>query len=213
MTRDEAIAEIKLGLGFRTDLSTQAAMQLVHAQAYFERQWPDPSNLPWFLITEREVANTVPNDERVAKPDDWLGDVEDDGLWIMNDEGEEILLSKKPIDNLRQLYTGIDPGFPSAYGFDGYYYRLFPRPDNIYGLRMQYYQQDTVLSGGTDENKWLKEAPDILIGRAGAVLAGAGGNSRADLFIQRMQGAIASVNSKSIWLKELNATPAMNQTA
>jgi hypothetical protein len=213
MTLDEAVAEVVLGLGFRRDLALESATQIRIAQQYFERSWPEQSLLPWFLITERAVTSTVINEERLTKPTDWLGDVEDDALWLTNTLGKEILIEKSPLDDLRQLYQNASPGFPQGYGFDGYYYRLFPKPDAAYAARMQYYQKDTLLVSGADTNKWLTEAPDILIGRAGAVLAGAGGNARLTMFLERMSGAISTVNARSIWIKEMNDTPQMNSVA
>jgi hypothetical protein len=198
MNRDAAVAEIQLIMGFRSDLATSAVTALQNAQSHFEQNWPDPTNLPWFLITERATSSTVAEEERLARPSDWLGDVEEDGLWLTNSDDEEVLLEKGDIDDLRAIYGNDDSTFPVAYGFDGLYYRLFPKPDASYSAKMLYYAQDDTLSSGSTENQWLKHAPNVLIGYAGVTLCSGAKDGRMQIFQQRMIDAIAAVNAKSL---------------
>ena len=201
MIRDEAVAELQIIMGFRSDLSSSIVTALQIAQKHFEQSWPDPSNLPWFLITERATASTTANEERLAKPADWLGDIEEDGLWLTNPDGKEILLEKADLDDLRELYGNSTAAFPKAYAFDGLYYRLFPKPNAIYLSKMQYFSEAPTLSLGTSENSWLKYASDILIGRAGIILCAGAKDGRLSLCQQLLVDAIAAVNSKSLEIK------------
>jgi len=198
MNRDAAVAEIQLIMGFRSDLATSAVTALQNAQSHFEQNWQDPTNLPWFLITERATSSTVIYEERLARPSDWLGDVEEDGLWLTNSDGDEVLLEKGDIDDLRAIYGNDDPTFPIAYGFDGLYYRLFPAPNASYPARMLYYATDAALALGSTENAWLKYAPNVLIGYAGITLCSGAKDGRLQIFQQRMLDAVAAVNAKSL---------------
>lgn len=54
----------------------------------------------------------------------------------------------------------------------GGYFLLRPVPDTIYTLRMRYYAQDILPSTGNIENKWLKEAPDLILAELGTIIAG-----------------------------------------
>lgn len=201
MTRDEAVAEVQSLLSFTTILTAAAVTGLKSAQRNFEQNWPDPTNLPWFLISERVSTSTEANEERLGLPGDWLADMEEDALWVTNDDGLEIALPKNDIDSLRTLYANSDPGLPRAYAFDGMYYRLFPRPDKIYAMKMQYYKEDAVLADGSTENKWLKYAANALIGHATLKLAGSTKNAVLQVAMGLQNDCIAAINAKSIWIK------------
>jgi hypothetical protein len=210
MTRNEAVAQIKMLLGFTTILTTTAEQQLRLAQEHFEQNWPDPSNLPWFLMSERATVSLTIGEERVQKPDDHLGDAEDDDIWVTDTDGQEVRLRKNDTDNLRKLYGSASPGLPIAYSFDGFYYRLFPAPNLAYTTKIQYMQKDTVLNSDI-ENLWLAHAADVLVGRATAMMAGAGKNQILQIALGMQNDCIKAVNDRTIWLKETNRRPAMGE--
>lgn len=197
MTRDEAVAAVQLVLGFRQDLAATIVTQLQHAQTHFEENWPDPSMLPYFLLSDCAIAYTVADEERVAKPDDWLADYPDATLWLKNSDDDYIALEKSSQVGLNGLYINSGSGFPSAYAFDGNYYRFFPKPDATYEVRTQYYQRDATLSLGSTENKWLIYAPYVLIGRAGAMLSSGSKNANFQAFLGLQNDAIASVQRRT----------------
>jgi hypothetical protein len=62
-------------------------------------------------------------------------------------------------------------GPPEAYALLGNYFRIFPTPDALYTLKTIYYAKDTTLDTNV-ENKWLKYAPMLILGRAGKFIAG-----------------------------------------
>ena len=179
MTRDEVVARVQRGCGNRTGLELAIQEYIRDIQVELENE----AELPWFLRTEISSVNTVVDEERVAKPQDFLAEWEDDALWFYDTAPEPgfpkwLKLEKAELDGLRQdsfkLYTslGEDPANPvsivkpRAYAFDGFYFRIFPTPDKVYQLRMIYYAADTVLTTNI-ENKWLKYVPEIFVGMAG----------------------------------------------
>lgn len=201
MTLDEAIDEVAVMLGFQANLNTRIQTQILRAQQYWEQQWPDPSIMPWFLLTERITDAASADEERVARPDDWLADVENGELWVVNDDGEEFWLEKGEVNALRRLYGEADAGLPTAFTFDGYYYRLFPTPDADYDVKMQYFKQDDVLSDGGDTNLWLTHASDVLVGRAALVLLGGQKSPTVQFAAARQNDAIKAVNARTLMVQ------------
>lgn len=211
MTYDEAVDAVQVALRFQQGMTTRIQTELKKAQQHWEQSWPDPTNKPWFLITERASTSTVADEERLARPADWLADVEDGELWLTNADGDEVWIPRHDLSYLRQLYGNEDAAFPSYHSFDGLYYRLFPKPDAIYTAKLQYYQQDATLASGSGTNLWLTHAPYVLIGRAASLLTGAGQNSNFQLALAMQNDAIAAVNARSLDIK-YNRQMAMGET-
>lgn len=181
MLRDAAVSRVLLGCGNRSGANLEAAVRdyFLDIQDELEQE----PELPWFLRTEITSSETVPDEERVAPPTDFLAEWEDDALWFFDTAPEPGFpqwraLQKAEMDGIRQdaykLYTssGDDPANPTtivkpmAYAFDGRYFRISPVPDKIYQLRMIYFKKDQTLATNI-ENLWLKYAHDIFIGAAG----------------------------------------------
>lgn len=178
MTRDEAVAMIKLQLGFRSNQDANIILCLKLAQTQLELQ---PTK-PWFLISEDSYAFTTPDEERVALPTDFLQEVDEAVLRYVPEDADspadEVDLVKEDYDTLRANYrgwtdttTGESSGAPQAYCILDGYFRIFPLPDTLYRLRMIYYAKATVLDTNV-ENGWLKYAPLLIMGKAGQMIAG-----------------------------------------
>jgi hypothetical protein len=214
MTRSEIVAQIQLLLGFRTDLTTTITAQIAIQQNHLERdvQW---AIYPWFLQTERAgtvVTATVDGfDERVLKPVDWIADMEEDGLWVTDEDGFEHLLIKSEENKLRNTFRESDPALPEFYSSSGDYYRLFPTPDAAYTLRQRYYQRDEVILTDVGENRWMRYAPNMLIGRVGLFLSGASENARRDMFSAMMQESKTAIERKSFDELTVNRQYAMGE--
>lgn len=165
MTRGEAIAEVALGLGNRTDLDAQIGVQLQRAQRALEED-AALQKLP-FLLSEYTRTNTTAGEERVALPVDFLGEYDEGTLWIydatLSDPWKE--LEKGWLEELKAYYVG--EGEPKEYALSGGYFRLFPTPDDAYELRMLYWQRQPTLVNLGDTNAWLTEAADLLIAETG----------------------------------------------
>ncbi len=177
MTRDEAVAMIKLQLGFRSNQDANIVTCLKLAQTQLELQ---PVR-PWFLISEDNYAVLTPDEQRLALPTDFLEEVEDAVLRYVPDDAEsvadEIDLVKDDYDVLRKNYrnwvnpvNGLATGAPEAYCLLDGYFRFFPTPDAAYTVHMIYYAGATVLDSNV-ENAWLKHAPLALMGKAGKMIA------------------------------------------
>lgn len=124
--------------------------------------------LPWWLISERASEQTVPGDERVEVPTQFLREVEVDSLWILDSDGTERQLKKRPVDVAKERHPGT--GRPELYGLLGVYFRLFPIADKVYNILMTYFKGDATPTLLT-ENLWLRYEPDLLLAEAGSVIA------------------------------------------
>ena len=166
MIRDDAIALIKQGLGFRSDLDAQILTQMKFEQEVLERK----STLPWFLLSEFSNINTVIGEERLPVPTDFLQEYEEGTLWWFDStataEDQWTQLGKALLDEVKTA----EPGTPDTYVVTGPYFRLFPVPDAVYNMKMVYYKQGVVLDNNV-ENEWLKYASDWLMALTGLHMA------------------------------------------
>jgi hypothetical protein len=171
MTLDEAMEELKVVLGFRSDLATTGPAALKKAQENYERG----PVYPWFLLSENSFTQTSDTDRRVQLPSDFIAEYEEGALFYDSQEDDESWeqLYKYDYDYLVKKYGTVAVGEPQTYSFDGKYFNIFPKPDALYKLWMKYYQHDISISSlsGSDTNLWLTNAPDCIIGRAGGILA------------------------------------------
>lgn len=170
MTRDEAVAMIKLQLGFRSNQDENIVLCLKLAQEQLELQ---PIK-PWFLVSEDSYKRLTADEPRLILPSDFLQEIEDGTLYYVPDDSEgpddHVLLEKDDYDVLKANFKGVVSGAPQAYSLLGSYFRIFPIPDDVYMVRMVYYKKDTVLSTNV-ENGWLKNTPLLLMGKAGQMIA------------------------------------------
>jgi len=102
------------------------------------------------------------------------------GLYWRTAEGVAVHLIKWPLDESRQVYgpSGAAGERARAYTIRNNRLQLFPSttvPNTFY---LNYYKKDTVLDSDT-ENLWLREAPEVMIGNAGASVAQILGNEMA----------------------------------
>lgn len=168
MTRDEAVAVVQQTLGFRGDQSANIVAMLKLAQTTLEK---NPTK-PWFLLSEGSTIRTTVSERRVRVPADFLMEYELGTLEYVPDDTtrDEVDLVKYPREQLQLEYLSTDVGEPAYYSKDGYYFNIWPLPDDDYLLRMRYYKKGTVLDTNI-ENEWLLEVPLLLIGEAGMLLA------------------------------------------
>lgn len=184
MLRNEAVARVQRGLGFRTDLVDVIIEELGDAQRLLEGGILTPSGgtfLPWFLQTEVSSTTEIVDEVRVPLPEDFLRECEEDALWLQQSDGTWKALWKDDLDWLRREYPGT--GAPVGYALDGGYFRLFPKPDAMYVISMMYYAADVPITSGADmTNKWLTNAPFLLIAEAGKSVAA---DTRSTAALQR----------------------------
>jgi hypothetical protein len=170
MTRDEAVAMVKQGLGFVTNRDTTIVSNMQFQQTQLELA---PTK-PWFLKTEPQDLTTVADQNYVSLPSDYLQDHEEGGLYYYDstaDPGYEYVeLKKDDYDQLMRNYYGIAPEIPEAYAIVNDRIYLFPTPDDAYALKYIYCKKAALLATNV-ENEWLKWVPGILIGKTGAQMA------------------------------------------
>jgi hypothetical protein len=165
------------------------------------------SFLPWFLLTEVNTIQTAIGEERVSLPDDFIREYEEDALYYFNPaadptigQNQWIPLWKNDLQYNREKYgamwpspTGNPPTVnqscgPRGYSLDASYFRIFPLPDQIYTLKMIYYGHDDVLDPTVDsENKWLKNAPAVLMGEAGYNIAAAARDADRMTYFEKLR--------------------------
>lgn len=171
MTRDEAIENIRMILGFRSaDFRTD---DIIKTLKWHQNELEKQPELPYFLRTEiLNMTNTI-NVERMPTPAGFLKEWEEDAFYIQDVGSNPVTwtpLEKDGPEYLRTTLQAEGPGTPKAYSYDGTEFILFPTPDAVFTYRMIYYKKDVVLDTNI-ENKWLENLPYLLIGRAGAQIA------------------------------------------
>lgn len=178
MTRDEAVAIILNRCGNRsgdTTLTAQAVTEMKFVQEELERG--EKANLPWFLETEYtdaafKTSTSVPT---VAVPTGFLRELDEERVTLFyqdtTQDDEWVPIKKVDYDEAKTEYGGSEPGAPQVYCLLGENYRFFPAPDAEYALKALLYIADTTLATNI-ENKWLKYAGKLIMGRTGEVVAG-----------------------------------------
>lgn len=166
MLRDDAVSIIKGRLARWNDtvLANYIIVELKAAQQRNELMEP----LPWFLLTESSYTVTVEDEERIEIPADFIREADEDAFWVEDASGNWTKLIKDDYDYIRGRFTGT--GIPERYALVGRYLRVRPAPDGVYNVHMIYYGKDEALSTNI-ENKWLANAPEVLIADAGHVIA------------------------------------------
>lgn len=166
MLRSTAVSRIQRGLGFRTDLEDECISALQEAQREFERA----RTLPWFLVEEDQTLSVTSGTQTVALPDGFLMEVEDDGLHYTSTDAGLVYLTKRPFDEAKLYYRDTDAGEPLSYSLRKASLYVFPEPDTNYTLTWSYFKAADVLTSDV-ENAWLENVPELLIAKAGLILA------------------------------------------
>lgn len=182
MLRSAAVARIQRGLGFRTDQTDNIISALQEAQRLLERG----RTLPFFLLSEASSLVTVAGTSLYNLPTRFLREQDDNKLRYVASTGGIVFLEKMTNDKQRALFWDIPTatfqvGAPLSYAIRKTQVRLIPTPDAVYTLSWGVYIGAEPLSADI-ENAWLEEesgAPEVLINRAGMLLAEDLGNEKA----------------------------------
>ena len=89
--------------------------------------------------------------------------------------GEWPYVYYNPAGVLYDTGSQIGPGAPRDYYLGDTFVQLYPAPDGVYNISWRYWAQDAPQALG-QENKWLKNAPWVLIGDAAAKISSDLGN-------------------------------------
>jgi hypothetical protein len=98
--------------------------------------------------------------------------------------GEWPYVYNNPPGAITDTGSSVGPGVPIDYYLGDTFVILYPPPDGVYNISWRYWATDAPPTLG-QENKWLKNAPWLLIGDAAAKIAADLGNQ------QGMQTAVA----------------------
>lgn len=176
MDRDAAISRIKRKLSFRTGTSLDATIveALIDAQRKLENSAIILPNgmrnpVPWFLY-ELVPIPLVAGQSSYDFPDGFIKEVEDLPPNVENDDSQELTLIKTIPVAARDVLVAVD-GPPQVYYIVGETFVVLPVPDQAYTWNLPAYMKDDPLDTNI-ENKFLKWVPDLMIGVAGAEIAG-----------------------------------------
>ena len=175
MTRDEAIAQIQQGLGFRSDRQNEIVNALQQAQRLLELG----RTLPNFLIARRQTLTIDAGTGALTLPTGFLRLFEEpemEGAIFLLDENDNEYYALERVNRGTTLrrFTDSDPGKPIAYsleGKSGAVLYVYPERDVEYSASWGYYQSGGELSTNSSTNLWLVNNPEALIGRAGMLIA------------------------------------------
>lgn len=183
MTIDEVIAEIKRGLGYRSDKTDEIKAKLYLAQQELERG----QTLPLFIVLEDETISLSADVGTWELPSNFIRELDDFGApySTFTVDGDVVNLKKLPYDVGYAQYSGADAGAPVAYSRRANTLRFWPTPDEDTTITISYYaKQDDPRTAST--NAWSENAPGLLIGLAGMMVAADVEHDRAEAKFARI---------------------------
>lgn len=166
MRRDEVVELLGYRLGNRKDMAAHiiAEMKLVQSVQLEEHEW-----LPWFLEKDLTQSLTIAGGEQVALPVDFLEQIPDRKLYLINSLGERITLEHGRYVELLEKFPG--QGQPQRWCIEDDFICLFPTPQEVYTVDWRYYSRDVDMTADNVETKWLKYAADLVMAEVGKLLA------------------------------------------
>lgn len=166
MTLAEVIAEIKRGLGYRQDKTDEIKAKLRLAQDELERG----KTLPSFIVLEDQTISLAADAATWALPSNFIRELDDFGAPAFMANGDVLALRKLPFDVGYGIYSGMAAGLPVAYSRRSQSLRFWPAASEDLELTISYYakQDDPAMAAS---NGWSVNAPGLLIGLAGMLLA------------------------------------------
>jgi hypothetical protein len=188
VTRDEAVAFIKFNLGNRTgsELDDAIIARLKQAQRLIEQG----RSLPYFLKEEDANFSLDASGDDVVFPTDFLREVQNETFHYQSTVSNNWVYLEKvsPREGTHAFddTASEEPGRPRAYSIMRSGFRFYPERDVAYDLIFSYYKSAGTLDSNVADNLWLVNAPDILIGRAGSLIAEVIAHDRAKTLFDQM---------------------------
>lgn len=206
MNYETAIAEVQQIAGWRSDKAAEIGRALQYAQT--EREKPGKT-YPWFLRQTKTIT-TVAGTPSYNLPTGYIQDTEerDGNVFIYSNqslgpESRTIFLRKLSWKDAQEKYFGVwpqsgvdtlsdqsatvQPGVPRDYVLQESTVYFYPTPDAAYTVNWRCWAADATLGAGV-ENRWLLNAPWVLIGDAARKICSdlgyADGLSRAQGILQ-----------------------------
>lgn len=165
-TLDNLVGLITARLGGRPGLEN-----FIVTEADFQREFVLEAEVqfrPKFLLNDPDTITTVDAQDYVAIPADFIAEYEEGFLSTTADDGLSTPLVKG--EYAFQEATNKGSGRPDTYVMRNGKIFLYPVPDAIYTLNINYYgKTDSLKEVGT--NVWLNEGFNWLLNTTGAVVA------------------------------------------
>lgn len=168
MVRDQLVKVLAWRLGNRKDMEERiiAEMDLAQELTLEQHTWR-----PWFLAKDLEGVSLAAGESSFALPADFLDEVEDAVLWLVEPEtGGYIECHKEGVEDLRRFIPTT--GRPYAYAVDKGFVKLSQAVPAALNVSWQYMAKDVLMSAANVETLWLKHAPDLVLAVIGAEIAG-----------------------------------------
>ena len=178
MLRSEAITIIKRGLGYRQTQDASIIAALKEAQ----RQLELGHTLPRFLLEFDTPITVTANNPLIVLPSGFIRFHDDYDLYYVNSDGARVFLPRKNYTEAYQAYVASGDENGQVIETTSSYpqvvvqrtktsAQLVPTSTVGFTAYLTYYKAATVLDSDV-ENVWLANAPDVLIGMAGMIVAG-----------------------------------------
>lgn len=188
MTLEEAIADIRRGLGFRT-LNTATIIAAIQSA---QRTLETGASLPDFLITYDAAITVTADDPSITLPSDFLRMHDKFNLWYTDsDDGRTEIPLRTEIEGLDAYGDVTDSTHAVVWARRGDGTGvLIPTPTESDTYYLTYYAADDVLTAAnlSATNLWLTHLPDVIIGTAGIEAMGAMRDKEAQTFFQQRLG-------------------------
>lgn len=168
MLRDQLVKVLAWRLGNRKDMEERiiAEMDLAQELTLEQHTWR-----PWFLAKDLEGVSLPAGESSFALPADFLDEVEDAVLWLVEPEtGGYVECQKESVEDLRRFIPTTDR--PYAYAVDKGFVKLSQAVPAALNVSWQYMAKDVLMSAANVETLWLKHAPDLVLAVLGAEIAG-----------------------------------------
>lgn len=200
MLRDRAVENIAARLGFRSDLNSIIISELQIVQA--EELEQDNEFKPWFLFKDRTDLVTVPGQDWVALPDDFLLQIDDVWLYYKEPEVESEENFWRPVlgSYMSQAISWEHGGTysrPVAASIQGRRIYLRPVVSQALELRFLYFAAEPQLATNITNN-WLRHASEWLVAATTAKIAAA---YLQDDKAAALQASLAAAARKRLWMK------------
>ena len=171
MLRGAAVSLLEGRLGNRTNITATIILEMIQAQETVCEM--NGLFTPWFLETKTRatLGSTTVDVEELALPADWLGEIEEQSIWIYdasNTDTPYTELRKGSYDVALQRFPTA--AIPQRYTLNNDQLLFSPTPDAVYDIRARYFAKAPSLSTNI-ENNWLKYASDWLIAETGLIIA------------------------------------------
>lgn len=203
MNRDAAIAEIQEGLGFRSDLTDTIIAAMKSTQRLLERG----QTLPEFMRATSQSLALTANTATVSLPSGFLRRVYTPlPYYVASGADDPTWITWSDLETAISVYGLSSVGDPAVFVVHGSSIRVFPTPRSDLTVTWDYYQKADTLDTNV-ENLWLANAPELIIGGAGILVARAIQNKAAEAHFEKIFGS-----ARAIWLAETALADTLDQT-